>query len=115
MKRTLFGMTLLTLVFTLAVFQPAAADEEAQEKFWRTEYIHVGPNWAAIHKLKPSEKTFRVKVRGDDAFKLGETLDFKVKSKKSGQLWVVQVDPADEMTLMVPNARSSTSKIKTGS
>jgi len=69
------------------------------------KYVHVGPKWDALHKLTPPEDSFRVRVSGDERAKLGEDLSFRVTSDKDGKLWIVQVDPRDELTLLFPNER----------
>ncbi len=70
----------------------------------KTEYVHVGPNWAKVHNLKPSDTTFSVKVEGKGAMKVGETMHFTIESAKSGKLWVVQVDPTDVVTAIFPSS-----------
>jgi len=75
------------------------------------EYIHVGPNWAAVNDIESSEKGFRVRVTGKQDLKLGEELTFEVTSDKSGKLWVVQVDPEDNVTLLFPNEKSKVNAV----
>ncbi len=77
-------------------------------------YVHVGPNWDSIHKLKPSEKTFKVAAYGQNSVRLGERVKFSVTSAKSGRLWVVRVDPNDEIGLLFPNDVSGTNWIDAG-
>jgi hypothetical protein len=69
-----------------------------------TEYIHVGPNWAALHELEPAEASFEVEVETGRRFKMGDELHFAVTSHADGRLWVAQVDPKDELTMLYPNA-----------
>ena len=69
----------------------------------KTEFIHVGPNWAAVNDLKPSDKTFDVSVRGKQSYAVGDEVELKVTSKEAGQLWIVRVDPNDEVGLIYPN------------
>ncbi|MEW6267490.1 MAG: DUF4384 domain-containing protein [Thermodesulfobacteriota bacterium] len=68
-------------------------------------YVHVGPNWAALHDLKPSDNAFQVTVTGRDKLTLGEEISFTVYSAKPGNLWIVQVDPKDNLTVLFPNQR----------
>jgi len=68
-----------------------------------TEYVHVGPNWDAIHNLEPSEKSFDVKILAGKSYKVGDEMSFEVMSEKDGRLWVVTVDPDDEATVLFPN------------
>ena len=79
------------------------------------EYVHVGPNWAALHAIKSSEKTFAVDVNVAGSAVLGEKLALKVKSEKAGKLWILQVDPNDQVSLMFPNAISKDNTIAAGS
>ena len=75
------------------------------------EYIHVGPNWDALHKLESSENHFQVTGIMGDSIKLGERLQFQVKSERDGRLWVVQVDGNDEISVLIPNANYSDNTI----
>lgn len=79
-----------------------------------TKYVHVGPNWDSIHTLKASEKTFTVQAQGTTKAALGETVEFFVTSEKSGRLWVVKVDPDDDIALLFPNSVSGTNWIDAG-
>lgn len=90
---------LTILVLALFVFMGATACKEEK-------YIHVGPNWAALNDLKPSDKTFGVDARGERDLKLGDEITFTVTSTKAGKLWVVQVDPKDRVTLLFPNEQA---------
>jgi len=79
------------------------------------EYVHVGPNWDTIHKLQSSEKSFKVDVSGVKSnYSLGDKLAFEVDSEKSGKLWIVQVDPNDNVTLIMPNQLQSDNTITAG-
>ena len=75
------------------------------------KYVHVGPKWDALHKLTPPEDTFQVRVSGNVKAKLGENLSFRITSGKDGKLWIVQVDPQDELTLLFPNENVSDNTI----
>ncbi len=78
------------------------------------EYVHVGSNWDALHKLKAPENTFNVRVSGVKKAKLGDDLSFKVTSDKSGKLWIVQADPGDELTILFPNEKMHDNTISAG-
>ncbi len=78
------------------------------------KYVHVGPNWDGLHKLKPSDRTFRVSVSGKNSAKIGDDLFFKITSEKDGRLWVVQVDPEDELSVLFPNQAISDNTISAG-
>ncbi|CCK80686.1 DUF4384 domain-containing protein [Desulfobacula toluolica] len=67
------------------------------------EYVHVGRNWDALHKIKAPEDSFQVKVTGTEKAGLGDSLNFNITSAQSGRLWVVQVDPADTLNVLFPN------------
>ena len=67
------------------------------------EYVHVGPNWDALHKMQLPENTFNVKVTGPGKAAPGDDLSFKVTSAESGRLWVVQVGSDDTMSVLFPN------------
>ena len=75
------------------------------------EYVHVGPNWAALNNIQPSEQTFNVKIKAESAAFLGDKLTLKVKSEQAGRLWIVQVAPNDEVSLIYPNAMSTQNQI----
>lgn len=69
----------------------------------QTEYVHVGPNWAAINELEPSGETFELDASGETAYRLGQDMRFSVQSARAGRLWIVQVGPDDELTQLYPN------------
>ena len=79
-----------------------------------TEYVHVGPNWDELNKIKSSEKTFSVKATVKDELKLGDRLDFEIKSKQAGKLWIVRVDPNDQVKMLFPHSHAKNNKIKAG-
>lgn len=91
-------MLLLTLVL-------GACDDDIKE------YVHVGPNWAALHEIKSSEKTFSVEIDAASSAILGDKIVLKVKSEQAGKLWILQVDPNDEVSLVYPNAISKNNQI----
>jgi len=76
------------------------------------EYVHVGQNWKKIHQLQASEQSFKVTVKGVKSdYALGEKLTFKVNSEQSGRLWIIQVDPNDQVSLIMPNQLQSDNQI----
>ncbi|MCB1876529.1 MAG: DUF4384 domain-containing protein [Chromatiales bacterium] len=80
-----------------------------------TEIVHVGPNWNELHQLASTGKSFEIKADvGRTRYKLGEDLSFEVESPRSGRLWILQVDPADEVSLLFPNARSPINTVRAG-
>ena len=79
-----------------------------------TKYVHVGPNWKALHELQPSDNTFKVTGYVGEKYRLGEELDIKVTSEKSGRLWVVHVDSKDYATKLYPNTYVPDNTIKAG-
>jgi hypothetical protein len=96
----------VTIIVACAVFFTAGCKESAQ-----TEYVHVGPNWAAIHNIEPGEKNFKVELKGQETLKAGEAIQFEIKSAKTGKLWFVQVDPNDKVSLLFPNKMSKDNNI----
>lgn len=66
----------------------------------KTEYIHVGPNWAAAQKMSASSDAIQVKVVGPDAAEMGDVLAYTVTSNERGHLWVLEVDPEDVATVI---------------
>jgi hypothetical protein len=76
------------------------------------EYVHVGPNWDRVHNLQPSKDSFPVTVRGESAVKIGGKMAFSVLSGKEGQLWVIQVDANDSLSLIFPNDASPDNVIR---
>ncbi len=68
-----------------------------------TEYLHVGPNWDALWNLEQQAGSVKVTARAGSSYALGEHMDFKVRSNRDGYLWVVQVDPNDEVSQLFPN------------
>ena len=78
----------------------------------KKEYIHVGKNWDFIHKLKKSENSFQVVVSGTSSAEIGGDLQYTVTSEKDGKLWVVQVDPDDELSLLFPNEVATDNTIR---
>lgn len=77
-------------------------------------YVHVGPNWDSIHKLASNDRSFNVTAYGAGSVRLGDRVRFSVTSAKSGRLWVVRVDPNDEIGVLFPNNVSGTNWIDAG-
>lgn len=75
------------------------------------EFIHVGPNWNAVHNMTPEKDSFYVKASGRQKAKLGEELTFSIKSEKTGKLWIVQVDPEDDTSIIFPNEEMKDNRI----
>lgn len=94
------------MIAAITVLLAAGCNRSAQ-----TEYVHVGPNWAAIHNLEHSENNFNVELKGPETLKAGETIRFEIKSAKTGKLWLVQVDSDDEISLLFPNKMSTDNNI----
>lgn len=103
--------TMLRIIFAIAVLCLISGcnDENSSSN---VEYVHVGPNWDAVHNLPPSDKTFKVKIKTSQKIKEGETLKFSVNSEKKGELWIVQVDPEDRVTLLYPNEADKNNTIE---
>jgi len=78
------------------------------------EYVHIGPNWAALNAMQPSEKTFKVSVKAVRSAILGDLLTLKVKSEKPGLLWILQVDSNDETSLIFPNKMAEDNQLEAG-
>lgn len=91
-KKTAFMGMVLATAMTLTACSP------------EPEYIHVGPNWAAINELESSQKSFELRISTNKSeYKVGDELEINVRSKEAGRVWLVQVDPNDNVTLMLPN------------
>lgn len=107
MKSTKLTISVL-LILLVTVFFTTGCKQEQQGQ---AQYVHVGPNWAAVHNLEPSDKNFQVQLKGKQTLTDGQAIQFSIKSAKAGQVWVVQVDPNDEMTLLFPNEISTDNQI----
>jgi hypothetical protein len=77
----------------------------------KTNYIHVGPNWAAVNNLKASDKTFDVNLNVGQEYTLGDEIELSVKTRKAGRLWVVQVDSNDELSYLFPSEYESNNNV----
>ncbi|MBU0498787.1 MAG: DUF4384 domain-containing protein [Gammaproteobacteria bacterium] len=81
--------------------------------FHETQYVHVGPNWARLHDFQEGENSFKVSiVSAPKQVEVGKPMQFTVSSAKAGQLWVVQVDPKDELSLLFPNQLQRENRIE---
>ncbi len=99
-------MKKLNILLIAFAFILTACEEEK-------EYIHVGPNWNTIYQLKDTGKSFKIELSGvKSSYHLGETLVFDIQSKKTGKLWIVQVDPNDEVSLLMPNQLQMDNRIE---
>lgn len=79
------------------------------------EYVHVGPNWKAVHELKPSaENAFEVTGITEQNYKLGSEITVHVTSEKAGYVWLVHVDSNDKASVLFPNSAETDNRIKAG-
>ena len=112
------AIKLLTITLVLVLTACPQKDEQAQDKppgdnsSTHVEYIHVGPNWAALQKLDTKKSQFELNTSIKKVYKIGEEITMTVKSERTGKLWVVFVDPNDEVTLMFPNKQDADNTIK---
>jgi hypothetical protein len=77
-----------------------------------TEYVHVGPNWAALDKLDSAKTSFAVEAQAGNSYPIGSSLHFSVSSDAGGRLWIVQIDAADRVDLLYPNEMTADNAIK---
>ncbi len=96
-------LVLTTLLILLAV--TACKNDEPT-------VLVVGPNWKAVHELKSSDKSFTVNVNGKKQIRIGDALELNITSAKEGKLWVVRVDPNDQVDVLFPNEYSKDNTIK---
>lgn len=97
---------------TLSVLALAAATLLAG---CQDNYIAVGNRWSQLHQLKPDRDTFT--VTGEHAgvgnqYRIGEPIRLTVTSERSGQLWVIAVDPKDELEVIYPNRKDRDNHIR---
>ncbi len=78
----------------------------------QTEYIHVGPNWNAVYTINEPDNKVDISVKSKEKLKVGEQMTFSVKAQKGGRLWVLQVDPDDNVTTLFPNKLDKNNAIK---
>jgi hypothetical protein len=77
-------------------------------------YENIGPNRAALYDLKSSDRAFKVEVTGVDVASMGDLLTFQVRSEEAGRLWVLQVDPEDNLSVIFPNKYTGENHIAPG-
>lgn len=102
-------MLKLILGITVLFFTASCNDGNDASKI---EYVHVGPNWEAVHNLPASTKSFKVTVKAKPTVKEGSAFKFQVQSEKKGRLWIVQVDSKDQVTLLFPNEADKNNTIE---
>lgn len=66
-------------------------------------YVHVGPNWKALHQMDTSKASIPVKVKIKKNYSEGEQMQLQVNAEGSGKLWIMQVDPNDKVSMLLPN------------
>jgi len=96
-------LTALVLGFMLLLYGSLAAGDR---------YVHIGPNWDALHKLEAPEDGFKVRIKAKTSLEIGDKMTFKATAEKDGRLWIVQVDPDDNPSLIFPNEKMPDNKIK---
>lgn len=81
----------------------------------KDNYVPVGSRWNQLHLLTPSGDTFQVSGEHGgfgNSYKVGEPIKLSVTSERSGQLWVVAVDPKDELEVIYPNHKDRDNHIR---
>lgn len=94
------------IILALAVTMTSACREQ--------QYIHVGKNWDALNQLEAPENAFRVAASGRRAATVGDEMRFSVTSDRDGRLWVAQVGPDDEVSVLYPNEVARENRIEAG-
>ena len=87
------------------------SDDRKSSSHSQQQFIHVGPNWDALQKLDSNSSKFKIKPTIKKNFILGDDISFTLKSPKAGRLWVVFVDPNDEVNLLFPNPKQTDNTI----
>ena len=64
-----------------------------------------------MENLKSTNDQFRVELTGKAKLNLGDEMVFQVSSSQTGRLWMVQVDPNDEVTFLFPNMPEQDNRI----
>ena len=103
-------VVLISLAMLIACDQGAQQPPSAPT----VRYVHVGPNWDALNKLASESGDFNVRVRVQRQAALGDQLQVQATSERDGHLWVVFVDPDDQVTLMYPNSKSTDNAVRAG-
>lgn len=117
MKNTITKLIALCLILVLtACNQQQSEPQKTQSPVAGTQdtvkYIHVGPNWDALQKLDTSTSKFKISGQIDKSYKLGDKINATITSTRSGKLWVVFVDPNDEVSMMFPNKIANDNNIE---
>jgi hypothetical protein len=80
----------------------------------QSEYMPVGPNWAAVAELEPEGETFDLETLGVTEYRLGDEMRFLATSARDGYLWIVQVGPDDSLSQLYPNDYSGDNRVRAG-
>jgi len=80
----------------------------------KKEYIYVGENWQVLHQLSLNKPKFKVSAALNKKYQVGEKFSLQVTSEKAGNLWIVQVDPNDEISFILPSKLISNQLIGAG-
>jgi hypothetical protein len=67
-----------------------------------------------LAKIERPQGGFEVQAKGRASLKVGEALTFQISSAKPGYLWVLHVDPQDEVSLLLPNRLDQGNQIQAG-
>ena len=89
-----------------------ASNDQSNSTSQSVQYIHVGPNWDALQKLDTSTSKFKIKSNIKKSYKVGDKITASISSARSGKLWVVFVDPNDEVSMMFPNPQAQDNEIE---
>lgn len=73
-----------------------------------------GANWQSMEKLSQEQQGVEVSVSCKERLKMGEQIQFKALSSKSGKIWVFEVDPEDRLKMIFPNSLSPANRITAG-
>ncbi len=69
-------------------------------------------NRATLSQLNAHLSAPKLKVEQPNGiYRIGDPIRFRVTSAQTGQLWVVQIDPADNVTLLYPTATNTDNRI----
>lgn len=79
-----------------------------------TDATEAGPNRRALEALEPPGGGFEVTARLASRYRVGDDIRFSVTSSRTGRLWIVQVDAADERTVLFPNPQQRDNTIRAG-
>ena len=102
----------LSLLLGLVVLGLIGCQQKPEKETSTSQIEIIGkPNRAAIENLKSTNDQFQVVVTGQSKLKLGDEMAFQVSSSQTGRLWMVQVDPNDEVTFLFPNTAGQDNRI----